>query len=78
MTISYAIRDAKICEGGIGKMNIEAEVRDMKEHIVEISKKIDELLQERETVSMMKLVERSLARFVESEAVIYKIEDLKL
>jgi len=59
-------------------MNIEAEVRDMKEHIVEISKKIDELLQERETVSMMKLAERSLARFVESEAVIYKIEDLKV
>ena len=30
--------------------NIEAEVRDIKQHIVEISKKIDELLQERETV----------------------------
>ncbi|MFC1927481.1 hypothetical protein ACFLW7_02780 [Chloroflexota bacterium] len=59
-------------------MNIEAEVRDIKEHIVEISKKIDELLQERETVSMMKLAERSLSKFVESEPDIYRIEDLKV
>jgi hypothetical protein len=59
-------------------MNIEAEVRDMKQHIVEISKKIDKLLLERETVSMMKLAERSLSRFVESEPAIYKVEDLKV
>ena len=58
--------------------NIEAEVRDIKQHIVEISKKIDELLQERETVSMMKLAERSLSKFVESEPDIYRIEDLKV
>ena len=59
-------------------MNIEAEVRDMKQRIVEISKKIDELLRERETISMMKLAERSLSRFVESEPAIYKVEDLKV
>ena len=59
-------------------MNIEAEVRDMKQHIVEISKKIDELLLERETVAMMQLAERSLSRFVETEPAIYKIEDLKV
>jgi hypothetical protein len=59
-------------------MNIEAEVRDMKQRIVEISKKIDELLRERETISMMKLAERSPSRFVESEPAIYKVEDLKV
>ena len=59
-------------------MNIEAEVRDMKQHIVEISKKIDKLLLERETVSMMKLAERSLSRFVGSEPAIYRMEDLKV
>jgi regulator of replication initiation timing len=59
-------------------MNIEAEVRDMKQHIVEISKEIDKLLLERETVSMMKLAERSLSRFVESEPAIYRMEDLKV
>jgi hypothetical protein len=59
-------------------MNIEAEVRDIKQHIIEISKKIDELLQERETVSMMKLAEQSLSRYVEGEPDIYRIEDLKV
>jgi hypothetical protein len=59
-------------------MNIEAEVRDIKQHIIEISKKIDELLQERETVSIMKLAEGSLSKFVGSEPDIYKIEDLKV
>ena len=59
-------------------MNIEAEVRDIKQHIVEVSKKIDALLEERETISTMKLAERSLSRFVESEPDIYGIEDLKV
>jgi len=59
-------------------MNIEAEVRDMKQHIVEISKKMDELLYEREIVSMMKLSEKSLSGFLESEADIYTIDDLKV
>ena len=58
-------------------MNIEAEVKDMKQHIIQISKKIDELLYERETASMMKLAEKSLSGFLESEPDIYKIEDLK-
>jgi len=59
-------------------MNIEAEVKDMKQHIIQISKKIDELLYERETASMMKLAEKSLSGFLESEPDIYKIEDLKV
>jgi len=70
--------DAKISEGETGTMNIEAEVRDIKQHVIEISRKIDELLQERETISMMKLAERSLSRYVESEPDIYRIEDLKV
>lgn len=59
-------------------MNIEAEVRDMKQHIIQISKKMDELLYEREIISMMKLAERSLSGFLESEPDIYTIEDLKV
>lgn len=53
-------------------MNIEAEVRDMKQYIIEISKKIDELLYEREIVSMMKLAETSLSGFLEGEPDIYR------
>ncbi len=59
-------------------MNIEAEVRDIKRYVIDISKKFDELLYEKEIVSMMKLSEKSLADFFESEPDIYKITDLKV
>jgi len=59
-------------------MDIETEVRDMKQHIIEISRKIDELIYEREITAMMKLSERSLQEFFENESDIYKVEDLKL
>ncbi len=59
-------------------MNIEAEVRDIKQHIIQISNKIDGLLHERETVSMMKIAEKSLSDFVESEPDIYSVADLRV
>jgi hypothetical protein len=59
-------------------MNIEAEVRDIKRYVVDISKKVDELLYEKELVSMMKLSEKSLSDFLENEPNIYKITDLKV
>ena len=59
-------------------MNIEAEVRDIKQHVIEISKKIDELMHEREITAMMKFAEESLSGFYEHEADIYKITDLKV
>ncbi len=59
-------------------MNIETEVRDIKRYVIEISKKFDELLSEKEIVSMMKLSEKSLSGFFENEPDIYKITDLKV
>jgi len=59
-------------------MNIESEVRDIKQHIIEISKKIDELMYEREISAMMKLAEKSLSEFFEDDPDIYRIEDLKV
>lgn len=59
-------------------MNIESEVRDIKRHIIEISKKIDELMHEREISAMMKLAEKLLSEFFEGEPDIYRIEDLKV
>jgi hypothetical protein len=53
-------------------MEIEAEVRDIKLHVIEISKKIDELMYERDIVSMMKFSEKSLSGFFEDEPDIYK------
>jgi hypothetical protein len=59
-------------------MNLEAEVRDIKRYVIEISKKVDELLYEKEIVSLMKLSEKSLTGFFENEPNIYKIADLKV
>ena len=55
-------------------MDIEAEVRDIKLHVIKISEKIDELMHEREITAMMKLAEKSLSGFFEDEPDIYKIE----
>jgi len=59
-------------------MSIEVEIKDMKKQLAEISKKLDELLYEREIISIMKLSEKSLSEFLEREPDIYKIEDLKV
>jgi hypothetical protein len=59
-------------------INIETEVRDIKRYVIEISKKVDELLYEKEIVSLMRLSEKSLASFFEGEPDIYKITDLKV
>ncbi|MHA1247160.1 MAG: hypothetical protein ACTSPE_07515 [Candidatus Thorarchaeota archaeon] len=57
-------------------MSIEAELREIKKHILEISRKLDELIHERELVSLMRLSERSL-EFLEEEPDIYTVEDLR-
>jgi len=59
-------------------MNIELEVRDIKQRVIEISKKLDDLMYEKEVVAMMKLAEKSLSGFFEDEKDIYKISDLKV
>lgn len=58
--------------------NIETEIKDIKRHVIDISKKVDELLYEKEITSMMKLSEKSLTSFFEDEPDIYKITDLKV
>jgi len=59
-------------------MNIEAEVRDIKQRVIEISKKIDDLMYEKEITAMMRLAEKSLSGFFEDEKDVYKISDLKV
>ncbi len=59
-------------------MNIEAELADIKRLLTEISRKLDELLEEKEITAMMKLSEVSLKDFLEDEPDIYSIEDVKV
>ncbi len=58
--------------------DMEAEIRDIKQCVIEISKKMDELVYEREISSLMKLSEKSLSKFLEDEPDIYKLDDLKV
>jgi len=58
-------------------INIESEVKEIKQRVIEISKKIDDLMYEREITAMMRLSEKSLSSFFEDEKDIYKISDLK-
>jgi hypothetical protein len=44
-------------------MNLESEVRDIKQNVMNLSLKVDELLHEREMTAMMKLYEVSLKSF---------------
>lgn len=62
----------------INSSNLETDVKDIKQHLIEISKMIEELLHEREIVSMMKLSEKSLKDLFEGEEDIYTLEDLKV
>jgi hypothetical protein len=62
----------------INSSNLETDVKDIKQHLIEISKMIEELLYEREIVSMMKLSEKSLKDLFEGEEDIYTLEDLKV
>lgn len=59
-------------------MNIEVEVKDIKQRVIEISKKIDDLMYQREITAMMKLSDKSLSGFFENEGDLYKISDLKV
>lgn len=58
--------------------NIETEVNDIKQFLIEISKKLDQLLYEKEISAMMKLTEQTLSQLYKTEPDIYKISDLKV
>jgi len=59
-------------------MDIESDLAEIKKMLVDISRKLDDILEEREILGMVKLSEISLKEFLESEPDIYSIKDLKV
>ena len=59
-------------------MDIETEVRDIKQYLIEILAKIDKLMNVRESIAITKLSENSLRGFLEGEPDIYRLQDLKV
>jgi len=62
----------------VRQTNIEAEVNDIKQCLIDISKKLDQLISEREITAMMKLSEQTLSQLYKVEPDIYKVSDLKV
>lgn len=59
-------------------MDIEAEVVEMKQMLVDISRKIDDVLDESMTATLMKLSEESISELYEDEPDLYSVSDLKV
>jgi hypothetical protein len=58
-------------------MAIEVDLKEIKSLLLEVNKKLDVLLEEKETLSVMSLAEKSLKNFLEKEPNIYTVKDIK-
>lgn len=59
-------------------MGAEADIQEIKHYLQELNRKLDELLEEKEIISLMKLSDRGLKDFVFEEPEVYSIKDLKV
>ena len=58
----------------VERMTIEVELKEIKLMLSELNKKVDALLEEKETASLMALEEKSLKEFLEKEPDIYTVK----
>lgn len=66
-----------IFESGVF-MSTDVDIQEIKQSIQELNRKVDELLEEKELVSVMKISEKCLADFISEEPAIYSLKDLKV
>jgi hypothetical protein len=59
-------------------MDIAAEVVEMRQMLIDISRRIDDVLDEDMTAALMKLSEKSILELYENEPDLYSIADLKV
>lgn len=62
----------------IAIMDIEAEVLEMKQMLIDISKRIDDVVDESMTFALMKMSEESLIELYKDEPDLYSVADLKV
>ena len=58
-------------------MTIEVDLKEIKSLLSEVNKKLDSLLEEKDTYALMALAEKSLKDFLEKEPDIYSLKDVK-
>jgi len=59
-------------------MTVEVDLKEMKDLLCILNKKIDLLIENRETLSVMFLAEKSLADFLSKEPDVYSMKDVKV
>lgn len=59
-------------------MTIKVDLREIKDLLIALNRKIDILIEDRETLSLMVLAERSLKEFFEKEPDVYSVRDVKV
>lgn len=59
-------------------MTVEVDIKEIKELLSALNSKIDMLIENRETLAVMMLAERSLKEFLGKEPDIYSIDDIKV
>jgi hypothetical protein len=59
-------------------LTIEVEIKEIKTMLGEVSMKLDALIQDRETLTMMIISERALKDFLASEPDLYSMRDVKV
>lgn len=55
------------------EINMEREIREIKDQILQISDKLDMLINDRETIGLMTLSEKSIKEFLEGEPDLYSV-----
>ena len=59
-------------------MTIEVEIREIKEMLEKLNRRIDALVQDREILAMMAISQESLADFLTGEPDLYSVKDVKV
>lgn len=59
-------------------MTIEVDLKEIKNLLTALNKKIDMLMEDRETLSLLTLAEKSLKNFLEKEPDVCSIKDIKV
>jgi len=62
----------------LSDMTIEVEIKEIKEMLDELNRKMDTLVQDRETLAMMVTSEHSLKDFLANEPDLYSMRDIKV
>jgi hypothetical protein len=59
-------------------LTIEVEIREIKEMLQKLNRRLDSLVQDRETLTMMAVSQQSLRDFLANEPDLYSVKDVKV